>query len=115
MKRVWCLFEFYVVWLHQLQFEFIMPPSQSKLFLQSLGKEQSDFLTLVSTMDIEKAGAYSKYDEDQIKHLVQTELGGFSDLNASVIGAVREFCIRTSVVALRTMTEEEKKIVERPS
>ena len=93
MMRVWCLFEFYVVWLHGLQFEFIMPPSQHKRFLVSLGEEQSDFLGLVSKMDIEKASAFSKYDEDQIKNLVRTDLGGFAKLNESVICAVREFCI----------------------
>ena len=108
MERVWCLFEFYVVWLHQLQFEFIMPPSQSKRFLVSLGEEQSDFLNLVSRMDIQKASAYSQYDEDQIKGLVQTDLGGFSKLNESVICAVRDFCVETSKSALRAMSEEEK-------
>ena len=108
MERVWCLFEFYVVWLHQLQFEFIMPPSQSKRFLVSLGEEQSDFLNLVSRMDIQKASAYSQYDEHQIKGLVQTDLGGFSKLNESVICAVRDFCVETSKNALRDMSEEEK-------
>ena len=108
MERVWCLFEFYVVWLHQLQFEFIMPPSQSKRFLVSLGEEQSDFLNLVSRMDIQKASAYSQYDADQIKGLVQTDLGGFSKLNESVICAVRDFCVETSKRALRAMSEEEK-------
>ena len=108
MERVWCLFEFYVVWLHQLQFEFIMPPSQSKRFLVSLGEEQSDFLNLVSRMDIQKASAYSQYDEDQIKGLVQTDLGGFSKLNESVICAVRDFCVETSKSALHAMSEEEK-------
>ena len=85
-----------------------MPPSQSEMFLLSLGKEQSDFLSLVSAMDIEKSCAYSKYDEDQIKMLVQTELGSFSDLNHSVISAIRKFCITTSADALKTMTEDEK-------
>ena len=108
MERVWCLFEFYVVWLHQLKFEFIMPPSQSKRFLVSLGQEQSDFLNLVSRMDIQKASAYSQYDEHQIKGLVQTDLGGFSKLNESVICAVRDFCVETSKNALRDMSEEEK-------
>ena len=108
MMRVWCLFEFYVVWLHQVKFEFIMPPSQRKRFLVLLGEDQSDFLGLVSKMDIEKASAFSKYDEDQIKNLVRTDLGGFSKLNESVICAVREFCINTSKSALRAMSEEEK-------
>ena len=108
MERVWCLFEFYVVWLHRLQFEFIMPPSQSKRFLLSLGEKQSDFLNLVSRMDIQKASAYSQYDEDQIKSLVQTDLGGFSKLNETVICAVRNFCVETSKSALRAMSKEEK-------
>ena len=52
-----------------------MPPSQRKLFLVSLGEDRSDFLCLVSKLDIEKASAFSQYDEDQIKSLVWTDLG----------------------------------------
>ena len=47
-----------------------MPPSQRMLFLVSLGEDRSDFLCLVSKLDIEKASAFSQYDEDQIKSLV---------------------------------------------
>jgi tetratricopeptide (TPR) repeat protein len=57
---------------------------------------------------MEKADAFSAYDKMQIKQLVLNHLGGYSKLNESMIGAIREFCIKKSLFAVSIMTEEEK-------
>ena len=108
MGRVWCLYEYHVVHVHGLRFEFVVPPTQKNRFIVSLGQDSSNFLGIVSKLDVEKASAFSKYDETQIKNLVRVAPGGFSKLNEIAIGALREFCISESVRALSSMNEEQK-------
>jgi len=106
ITRIWCLFEFYVVLINQLRYEFIMPPAQRGCFVSSLGEDGCQFLDIVSSLDVENATAFSKYDEFQIKNLVRKDLGGFAKVNEAVIDAIREFCIGVSERALRAMDEE---------
>ena len=106
--RVWCLYEYFVVYHFQLQYEFVMPRNQKDRFVASMGEGGNNLLDIVSALDVEKATAFSKYDETQIKNLVQKDLGGFSKLNEIVSGAVRLFCIRESIAALSKMDDEEK-------
>ena len=108
MFRIWCLFEFYVMMRFQIPFEFVLPQEQNDSFIQQLGGEGNDFLTMVSTLDMEKADAFSDYDKRRIKQLVLDHLGGYSKLNKSAIGAIRDFCIRKAVDAISIMTDEEK-------
>jgi tetratricopeptide (TPR) repeat protein len=91
-----------------IPYEFVLPQEQSSSFIKTLGEQGNDFLTMVSTLDMEKADAFSDYDKMQIKQLVLNHLGGYSKLNESVIGAIREFCLKKSLVAVSIMTEEEK-------
>ena len=106
--RIWCLFEFYVMMRFCIPFVFVLSREQHGSFIKQLGDEGNDFLAMVSTLDMEKAEAFSDYDKRQIKQLVRDHLGGYSKLNESVIEAIREFCINEAVRAISTMTEEEK-------
>ena len=108
MFRIWCLFEFCIMEMFQIQYEFVMPPEQERSFIHSLEEEGNTFLNMVSTLNMEHAEAQSDYDKVQIKKLVVDKLGGFSKLNESAVGAVRRFCIQTCMSALSTMTEEKK-------
>jgi tetratricopeptide (TPR) repeat protein len=92
----------------QIPFEFVLPQEQNSSFIKKLGDEGNDFLVMVSTLDMEKAEAFSDYDKRQIQKLVVDHLKGYSKLNESVIGAIREFSISKAVGAISTMTEEEK-------
>ena len=76
--RVWCLYEYFVVYHFQLQYEFVTPENQKDRFVASMGEGGNNLLNIVSALDVEKATAFSKYDEAQIKNLVQKDLGGFS-------------------------------------
>jgi tetratricopeptide (TPR) repeat protein len=108
MFRIWCLFEFYVMMKFNVPYEFVLPQEQNSSFIRKMGEEGNDFLLMVSTLDMEKAEAFSKYDKIQIQQLVRNDLGGFSKLNERVIAAIRDFCIKKSIFAVRNMTEEEK-------
>ena len=106
--RIWCLFEFYVIMKFQIRYEFVLPRAQNSAFIKSLGEEGNRFLELVSELDMEKADASREYDKKQIKALVHKDLGGYSKLNENVIGAIRKFCVNSSLRELRTMNEEQK-------
>ena len=106
--RTWCLFEFYVIMKFQIRYEFVLPRAQNSAFIKSLGEEGNRFLELVSELDMEKADASREYDKKQIKALVHKDLGGYSKLNENVIGAIRKFCVNSSLRELRTMNEEQK-------
>ena len=108
MFRIWCLFEFYIMEMFHIQYEFVMPPEQESSFVHSLEEEGNTFLEMVSTLNMEHADSQSDYDKVQIKKLVVKNLGGFSKLNESTVGAVRSFCIQTCMNALSTMTEDKK-------
>ena len=108
MFRIWCLFEFYIMEMFHIQYEFVMPPEQESSFVHSLEEEGNTFLEMVSTLNMEHADSQSNYDKVQIKKLVVNNLGGFSKLNESTVGAVRSFCIQTCMNALSTMTEDKK-------
>ena len=101
--RIWCLFEFYVIMKFGIRYEFVLPKQQNSAFLKSLGEEGYKFLALVSQLDMEKADASRDYDKKQIKALVLKDLGGYSRLNESVIGAIRRFSVDSSLRELRTM------------
>jgi tetratricopeptide (TPR) repeat protein len=108
MFRIWCLYEFYLMLKNKIPHEFVMPPEQHENFIRSLGTEDCDFLDIASKLDMQNAEAYNSFDTEQIKQLVVKHLGGFSQVNENTIRAIREFCITTSISALRDMEQDQK-------
>jgi hypothetical protein len=108
MFRIWCLYEYYVMLKSNFRHEFVMLPEQYDSFIQLLGIEGSGFLDLASKLDMQNAEAYSAFDKKQILRLVMKDLGGFSQVNEGTTGAIREFCIESSISALRNMDPAQK-------
>jgi tetratricopeptide (TPR) repeat protein len=105
--RAWCLYEFNCIVELGIPHDFVLSEEDTVEFVSSLRDDGNRFLEVVSQIDMEKADAWNKDDLNNIKIEVQKTVG-FAKLNETVIGALRGFFVHESMLALSTMTDQEK-------
>ncbi len=75
MVLIWVLCHDAVLDSVQISVNFVLPQEQNDSCTRQLGDKGNDFLTMESTLDMDKAEAFSDYDKRQNKQLFLDHLG----------------------------------------
>ena len=108
LSRSWCLFEFWALVDGTVPFKLLLPFSEQELFTQFLtgGGKVED---VISDIDIRKAGAFKKSDQDSINDIVAATVG-HQKLNELLTTEFRKWLVESGESALKTISNENERL-----
>ena len=101
--RAWCLWEIYCAVKTGSKFEVAITPDQHTAFVKGITSNSGEFYQMLADINVEKSEAWSATDKERIFDAVKSSVG-FAELNAMVIGKMREWVI----TAIDESIEESK-------
>jgi tetratricopeptide (TPR) repeat protein len=103
LGRAWCVFEAAVSLSSGCSFEVLLPPHDEAAFELALVEDFDSLVLKTCSVDVEKADAQEKSDEENIKRVMRKEQGGFLRVNQRVIGSLREWMAKMGRRALQCL------------
>jgi hypothetical protein len=91
LTRSWCLWELYCATLNEnTRVEIMIVPSQREAFRQALRADSLGLVARMGKIDVKKAQAWSKSDEEMILNAARTAKGGIEAVQESVVGSIHK-------------------------
>eukprot|EP00808_Paulinella_micropora_P014366 g1766.t1 len=89
LTRSWCRWEIFCTRVTKATFEICLPPAEAKDFQKALVEDFSSVVGSLSKIDVKKAEAFKKEDQEKILALVEGMPGGAHELNKAVLAEMR--------------------------
>eukprot|EP00605_Chrysophyceae_sp_TOSAG23-4_P001667 GSChrysophyteH1.ASY1.ANO1.1829.1 assembled CDS len=114
--RAWCLWEIYCAVKTGSKFEVAITPDQYTAFVEGITNKTGAFYQMLADINVEKSEAWSATDKERIFDAVKSSVG-FAELNAMVIGKMREWVItainesiKSLAISLKTLGAEHPEV-----
>eukprot|EP00808_Paulinella_micropora_P031021 g75226.t1 len=101
LTRAWCLWEIFCTRLTKASFEICLSPTEVTDFEHALVKDFKSILGSLSRIDVKKAEAFKKEDQEKILALVEGMEGGAHELNKAVLAEMRAWVVQAGRDALK--------------
>eukprot|EP00808_Paulinella_micropora_P011515 g70249.t1 len=101
LTRSWCLWEIFCTRLTKASFEIYPSPTEATDFEHALVKDFDSILDSLSRIDIKKAEAGKKEDQEKILALVEEMQGRAHELNKAVLAEMRAWVVQADRDALQ--------------
>eukprot|EP00808_Paulinella_micropora_P015242 g62684.t1 len=101
LTRSWCLWEIFCTRLTKASFEICLSPTEVTDFEHTLVKDFDSILGALSRIDVKKAEAGKKEDQEKILALVEGMQGGPHELNKAVLSEMRAWVVQAGRDALK--------------
>eukprot|EP00808_Paulinella_micropora_P008545 g23683.t1 len=101
LTRSWCLWEIFCTRLTKASFEICLSPTEVTDFENALVKDFDSILGSLSRIDVKKAEAGKKEDQEKILALVEGMQGGAHELNKAVLAEMRAWVVQAGRDALK--------------
>jgi len=99
LTRSWCIWELYSASLFEndVNINIIIPPTQVDPFRNELRKDPLQIMAKLGNIDINKAEAFDKKDQESILNAAKESKGGVNGVRESVIGPLRKWITKESM------------------
>eukprot|EP00808_Paulinella_micropora_P011923 g3054.t1 len=101
LTRSWCLWEIFCTRLTKASFEICLSPTEVTDFENALVEDLDSILDSLSRIDVKKAEAGKKEDQEKILALVEGMQGGAHELNKAVLAEMRAWIVQAGRDALK--------------
>eukprot|EP00808_Paulinella_micropora_P022732 g60377.t1 len=101
LTRSWCLWEIFCTRLTKASFEICLSPTEVTDFEHALVQDFDSILGSLSRIDVKKAEAGKKEDQEKILALVEGMQGGVHELNKAVLAEMRAWVVQAGRDALQ--------------
>eukprot|EP00808_Paulinella_micropora_P001610 g10533.t1 len=94
LTRSWCLWEIFCTRVTESMFEICLSPTEAKDFEKALVEDFSSILGSLSKIDVKKAKAFKKEDQEKILALVERMKDGAHELKKAVLAEMRAWVLQ---------------------
>eukprot|EP00808_Paulinella_micropora_P027173 g8675.t1 len=101
LTRSWCLREIFCTLLTKASFEICLSPTEVTDFEHAIVNDFDSILESLSRIDVKKAEAGKKEDQEKILALVEGMQGGAHELNKAVLAEMRAWVVQAGRDALQ--------------
>eukprot|EP00808_Paulinella_micropora_P009272 g73850.t1 len=101
LTRSWCLWEIFCTRITKASFEICLSPTVVTDFEHTLVNDFKSILGSLSSIDVKKAEAFKKEDQERILALVEAMEGGAHELNKAVLAEMRAWVVQAGRDALK--------------
>lgn len=104
LKRSWCLWEMFGATLHErIRADITFPPNELQAFRELLQKSPKKAINKFSVIDLNKAQATNKNDENMIVETAKLVRGGIVAVNERISNMVKDWFIREIATLIKKL------------
>merc|ERR1712157_553422 len=107
LKRIWCIYEYFMAIMNNCNLKIIMPSSEQTKLIKMIDEDPNKLFDILGSTKIEEADASQQSDKDNILALVE-EGPGYDFVNAEVNSSLRQWIFRTLEETVKKEEEQSQ-------